>query len=148
MDWQQILPVWQHKLWPHRQSAIEPQSAMTWPHTGMPDPIDMKIFEYQPVFWGAYRSLKLVAVNSGHRTSDTQYRSRGLWVDPDYRCQGIAQQLFEHCQQQAISENCEMLWSIPRRTALRAYEKFGFQTSGVWHHTETSDANIYVNKII
>lgn len=148
IGWQQILPVWQHKLWHHRQSAIEPQSAMTWPFQGDPEPINMSIFEFEPVFWGVFMDSKLVGVNSGHRTSDTQYRSRGIWVDPDYRTQGIAQQLFEHTQQQAISENCEMLWSIPRRTALRAYEKFGFQTHGVWHHTETSDANIYVNKII
>ena len=29
-----ILPIWQDKLWPNRQSAIEPVSAMTWPFEG------------------------------------------------------------------------------------------------------------------
>ena len=139
-----ILPIWQDKLWPNRQSAIEPMSAMTWPFEGAPDPIDMNIFNYMPTFWGVYIDDKLVGVNSGHRTDHTQYRSRGIWVDPDYRGRGIAQQLFTLTEHQALVEGSLLLWSIPRKTALPAYTKFGFETVGDYIITETSDANIYV----
>lgn len=140
----EILPIWKNKLWPNRQSAIEPMSAMTWPFEGNPQPYNMSIFEYEPNFWGVYDNDLLVGVNSGHRTTDLQYRSRGIWVDPEYRGQRIAETLFSMLQNQAMIEGCEMLWSIPRKTALPAYTKFGFETVGDYIITETSDANIYV----
>jgi GNAT superfamily N-acetyltransferase len=143
-----ILHIWQDKLWPNRQSAIEPMSAMTWPFEGAPDPIDMSIFDYKPTFWGVYIDDKLVGVNSGHRTTHTQYRSRGIWVDPDYRGRGIAQRLFTLTEHQALVEGCLLVWSIPRKTALSSYTKFGFETVGGYIETETADANIYVKKFL
>ena len=90
----------------------------------------------------------LVGVNSGHKSSDTQYRSRGIWVNPNYRRKGIAQRLFVLTERQARDEECEMIWSIPRKTALSAYTNFGFETVGGYIKTETSDSNIYVKKIL
>ena len=148
ISFEDILPIWENKLWPNRESAIEGVSAMTWPYEGNPDPIDMNIFEYQPTFYGVYMDNKLVGVNSGHKTSDTQYRSRGIWVDPEYRKKGVAQLLFVLTEHQARIEKCEMLWSIPRKTALTAYTKFGFTTVGDFIITETADANIYVKKVL
>ena len=148
ISFETILPVWQNKLWSGRHSDIEPLSAMTWPFEGDPEPIDMNIFEYTPTFWGVYIDDKLVGVNSGHRTTDWQYRSRGIWVDPDYRGKGIAELLFSMLQNQATLEGCEMIWSIPRKTALKAYTKFGFSTVGDYISTETADANIYAMKRI
>ncbi|MDA8915589.1 GNAT family N-acetyltransferase [bacterium] len=143
-----ILPIWKNELWSDRTSAIETHSAMTWPFEGAPDPIDMNIFDYKPTFWGVYIDDKLVGVNSGHRTNHTQYRSRGIWVDPDYRGRGIAQQLFTLTEHQALVEDCLLLWSIPRKTALSSYTKFGFETVGGYIETETADANIYVKKFL
>lgn len=143
-----ILPVWSHNLWPHRVSAIEPMSAMTWPFEGDPQPINMSIFEYEPVFWGAYIDDQLVGVNSGHRTSDTQYRSRGIWVSEFLRNSGIAQTLFALTEHQAKLEGSCMIWSLPRLTALRAYQRHGFETQGDILTTETSDQNVYVHKAI
>ena len=144
LSFDQILDIWQKKLWPNRTSAIETHSAMTWPYEGAPEEYDMNVFKYPATFWGLFIDEKLVGVNSGHKTSDTQYRSRGIWVDPDYRKQGIAQNLFNMTKHQAILEKCEMIWSIPRKTALPAYTKFGFETVGDYIVTETSEANIYV----
>tara|TARA_B100000212_G_C27331839_1_gene515008 strand:+ start:793 stop:1254 length:462 start_codon:yes stop_codon:yes gene_type:complete len=148
ISFEDILPIWENKLWPNRESAIEGVSAMTWPYEGNPDPIDMNIFDYQPTFYGVFMDNKLVGVNSGHRTTDTQYRSRGIWVDPDYRKRGVAQLLFVLTEHQARIEECEMMWSIPRKTALTAYTKFGFTTVGDFIVTETADANIYVKKVL
>jgi len=144
LNFEKIKSIWQTKLWPNRTSAIETHSAMTWPFEGNPDPINMDIFNYPATFWGAYLDNKLVGVNSGHKTTDKQYRSRGVWVDPEYRKRGVAQMLFLMTAHQAKVEGCEMLWSIPRKTALPAYTKFGFKTVGDYIVTETSDANIYV----
>ena len=147
INFETILPIWQSTLWLHRQSEIEPMSAMTWPYEGDPDPIDMDIFaNYAPTFWGVYDGNKLVGVNSGHRSSEFHYRSRGIWVDPTYRGKSISSILFDQIQIQAVDEGCEMLWSIPRKTALKAYTKFGFSTVGDYISTETADANIYVIK--
>ena len=148
ISFEEILPVWKEKLWPDRESAIEPMSAMTWPFEGNHQPINMSIFEFEPLFWGVYFKDKLIGVNSGHRTSSTQYRSRGIWVDPEYRMHGVSQHLFLQLQDQAVLEGCEMIWSIPRKTALKAYTKFGFQTVGDYFGTETADANIYAIKRI
>ena len=148
LTFEQIFDVWNDKLWPDRQSPIETHSAMTWPFEGSPQPIDMNIFTYTPTFWGMFIDNKLVGVNSGHKTSDTQYRSRGIWVDPEYRGNGLAQYLFTITEHRAILEKCNMIWSIPRKTALSSYTNYGFDTVGDFIKTETSEANIYVKKII
>jgi len=148
LTFEEILTIWQSKLWPNRQSKIESHSAMTWPFEGDPGEYDMRVFDYPATFWGIKIDNKLVGVNSGHKTSDRQYRSRGIWVDPDYRKRGIAQNLFNMTLHQAQLEKCEMIWSIPRKTALPAYEKFGFSTVGDYLKTETADANIYAVYII
>jgi GNAT superfamily N-acetyltransferase len=144
LDFNTIKTIWENNLWPNRSSAIETHSVMTWPYEGNPEQYDMDIFNYPATFWGAYLDNKLVGVNSGHKTTDKQYRSRGIWVNPEYRKRGVAQMLFLMTAHQAKVEGCEMLWSIPRKTALPAYTKFGFETVGDYIVTETSEANIYV----
>lgn len=144
LSFEDILDVWHEHLWPNRQSPIESHSVMTWPYEGNPDQYDMNIFNFPASFFGVCENDKIIGVNSGHRTTHEQYRSRGIWVHPDYRRKGASQMLFNAVKNQALSENCRMIWSIPRKTALPAYTKFGFQTVGDFIVTETSDANIYV----
>lgn len=146
ISFDQILPVWQNELWPDRQSAIETHSAMTWPYSWPEKEIDMEIFNYDATFFGVFSKQKLIGVNSGHKSSEVEYRSRGIWVDPAFRKTGVAQLLFDMTADQALNEGCEMIWSIPRKTALKAYTKFGFMTVGDYFNTETSNANIYVLK--
>ncbi len=96
---------------------------------------------------GHWIQLELVGVNSGHRTTDAQYRSRGIWVDPSYRKHGVAQILFTMTEHQAILEECNMIWSIPRKSALPAYTKFGFKTVGDYFDEGMEfGPNIYVSK--
>jgi len=146
ISFDQILPIWRNELWPDRQSAIETHSAMTWPYSWPDKEIDMEIFNYDATFFGVFSKQKLIGVNSGHKSSEVEYRSRGIWVDPAFRKTGVAQTLFDMTAEQALTEGCEMIWSIPRKTALKAYTKFGFMTVGDFFNTETSDANIYVLK--
>ncbi len=130
ITFEQILPIWQHKLWPNRVSPIETHSAMTWSSSHPNQPYDMNVFTYPVYFFGIFDQDKLVAVNSGHLTTQQEYRSRGLWVDPDYRKMGLAQRILLATIDQAKKEGAEMIWSIPRLTALPAYERAGFKTVG------------------
>lgn len=148
IHWNQIQPVWRYKLWPDRQSPIESHSAMTWPFDNNQPTHDMRVFDYKPFFIGAFWQGQLIGVNSGHRSGNEHFRSRGLWVDPDHRKHGLAQMLFAETERAAIAEGCTMTWSMPRKTALGAYQRFGFETVGDFFGTETAEANIYVIKQI
>lgn len=130
ITFQEILPIWHDKLWPNRVSKIETHSAMTWPYTHINQPYDAAVFLYPATFFGIYDQNKLIAVNSGHLTTQQEYRSRGLWVDPEYRGMGLAQMILISAIEQAKQEGAEMIWSIPRLTALPSYERVGFKTVG------------------
>ena len=103
---------------------------MTWPSSHPNQPYDMNVFNYPVYFFGIYDQDKLIAVNSGHLTTLTEFRSRGLWVDPLYRGKKLAQQILTSTINQAIASGADMIWSIPRLSALPAYEKVGFKTVG------------------
>ena len=142
-----ILPIWEQNLWSSRESAIKTHSSMTWPFDNNVE-YDMEIYKYPATYWALLVDDKIIGVNSGHKTSDTQYRSRGLWVDKKFRKKGLARVLLTALEQQANQEQCTMLWTVPRKTALDAYTKCGFNTVGNYFRTETSKANIYAYKCI
>lgn len=146
IDFGTIEEIWRKDLWPSRTTPIETHSAMTWPFEGYPEEYDMNIFNYTPTYWGSYIDNILVGVNSGHRTSDSHYRSRGLWVHPNYRKLGIAQSLLTMTCYEAIHQGCEIIWTMPRKTALPAYTKNGYITVGDFFSTDTFEANIYAYK--
>jgi len=149
ISFEQITEVWHKELWPSRVSPIETHSAMTWPFDGNPIEFDMDIFNYEPTFFGVFDNQKLVGVNSGHRTKDNVYRSRGIWVNPEYRKKGISKILFLMTESQAIREECNLIWSIPRKSALGAYTRFGFETVGDFFDEGMEfGPNIYVKKDI
>ena len=142
-----ILPVWQDNLWPNRSSAYETHSAMTWPYTS--DTVyDMTIFDYEAVYWGFWDRDLLCGVNSGHATSNTEYRSRGLWVDPSWRSQGLGTALLNKTLSHAESEGYLMCWSLPRTSALSVYVASGFAEVGARMPTETSAENVYVRRYL
>lgn len=126
ISFEEILPFWQQKLWPGRISKIEPMSALTKTLD-----IDMNIFaNYQPTFWGAIIGDTIVGVNSGHRTSVTEYRSRGLWVDENWRNCGVAKLLLLQLINKATELHCKSIWTLPRLSSLKAYESVGFKSIG------------------
>ena len=147
ISFENICHIWQTQLWPDRVSPIETHSAMTWPFDGNQLEYDMDIFEYKPSFFGIFENKNIIGVNSGHRTRDNLYRSRGIWVDPKFRKSGVSQLLFDMTQAKAKQEGCHMIWSIPRKSALPAYTKFGFETVGDFFDEGMEfGPNIYVVK--
>lgn len=127
ISWEEIKEIWAVHLWPNRISSIDPISYMTFLKG-----VDMSIIQYSPTFWGKYIRGKLVGVNSGHKTNKKMYRSRGLWVDQEYRNKGIGSELLLKTLEQAFTEECESCWSFPRKTSWKVYKTVGFKKSSKW----------------
>ena len=128
----EIYDIWHDKLWPNRISKIEPMSSLYWkqPRTIIKD---KTIFDkYTPTFWIIKSEHEIIGVNSGFRTGEKVYRSRGLYVDVKYRGQGLSQILLRHVVDQGKREDCHWIWSMPRKTVLPVYQKMGFKKRGKW----------------
>jgi len=138
LEWKKIYYIWSNHLWPNR-SVIEPTSAMCYLNG-----YDIVNMQSLPTFFGYTINDKIVAVNSGHACSNqNNYRSRGLWVDPNYRGQGIAQKLLKATIEQGHREEFNQIWSYPRQSSWPTYQAVGFKLSSDWTSSETSEANAY-----
>ena len=127
LEYSEILPYWEI-LWRDRQRMIQ-FSAMKM--MGGYDPEIKNNFK-----WRGYsvvdssRNNKIIGVNSGHKSSKRDYRTRGLWVSQSERGTGVAQKLFEQLETQAKNEKCRYIWSFPRLAALPSYQKAGYESYG------------------
>ena len=138
IDWPTIEYIWQNYLWPNRQSRIETNSAMCY-HSEY----NMYNMATTPTFFGYYIGKELAGVNSGHMCINNEYRSRGLWVDPKHRGNGIGQQLLLATIEQARKEDARFVWSYPRKSSCATYQSAGFKITSEWQPSETSEENAY-----
>jgi GNAT superfamily N-acetyltransferase len=139
LAWIEIHAIWNNYLWPSRSSAIEPTSAMC-----LLNGYDLINMQSSPTFFGYIINDNIVGVNSGHACpNQNNYRSRGLWVEPNYRHQGIAQKLLIATIEQAQREGYNQIWSYPRRSSWSTYSAVGFELASDWASSETSEANAY-----
>ena len=133
--YEQILPIWQHDLWPNRQDPIEPVSCMQFGG-------GIELNQDQPaVYVGWFESDVLVGVNSGHRCHDGSYRSRGLWVHGQYRGRGIGQKLLSAVINEA-RKHSSLIWSFPKQSSWSTYRQCQFVLSSDWM-TNDNDTNAY-----
>jgi len=129
---EEIYDTWYDQLWPGRKSKISSMSSLYW---AQPRTItkDMSIYEkYAPTFWVIKHGDEIVGVNSGFKTEEKVYRSRGLYVYPDHRNQGFSAILLRQTILQGKKEGCHWIWSLPRKAALPAYQRVGFKKRGKW----------------
>lgn len=134
-----ILPVWQNHLWPNG-GHYKPMSSMT-----LDGGCDMSIYhKYSPTFIGIYHENELVGVNSGHKTKDHEYRSRGLWVAESMRGQKLGKQLLHATIEKAREEGCEKVWSYPRRDSRFVYYSVGFKRITDWIASDSGVENAFV----
>lgn len=131
-----VYPIWATFLWPERHD-IRDMSSMLF-NGGY----DMGIYaQYYPKFSLAMDGDHIIGVNSGHLTSDSHYRSRGLWVNEEYRGQGIGCKLLKHTILFGKSSGAKYIWSFPKESALGTYIRAGFQIND----TPVLSANGVVN---
>lgn len=123
----EISEIWRSNLWPDRKSVIEPVSAIN-----LQGDYDMSFMSSVPFFWGAFvdeNSNSPVGVVSGFQTEPSYFRSRGIWVHPEHRRQGVGSILLEQVFNQATSLKCQYVWTMPRVALWSFYERNGFRVS-------------------
>ena len=139
LEWKKIHGIWKNHLWSTRSSAIEPTSAMCFLNG-----YDLVHTQSTPTFFGYMIDDFIVGVNSGHACPNQHnYRSRGLWVDPNYRGHRIGQKLLTATIEQCQKEGYNQVWSYPRQTSWSTYQAVGFELVSDWETSETSEANAY-----
>jgi len=131
-DWYTIKYIWKHYLWPIRSSAIEPHSAMLLDGT-----YDIKNFDNKATFLVYHENGSIAGCNSGHLCSDNTYRSRGLYVFPEYRKKGIGKELLKSTINIGIEQQANLIWSYPRYESWSTYSSAGFTLAGQWEKSET-----------
>jgi len=137
LTFEEVLPIWANDLWPNRQSKIESNSAMCFKGG-----YDMQNMFTTPTFFAAVIGGKIVGVNSGHMCTNSSYRSRGLFVYPEFRGYGIGVDLLKATINQGILEDAKMIWSYPKKSSWSTYSKAGFTLASDWEQSEL-DINAY-----
>jgi len=150
ISFEEILPIWKKYLWPNKNN-IKPintwkKNPKGYPYNhGLHKPwsfnkliTDKSIESQTPYFFGIYEKDILVAVNSGYKTDDEHFRSRGLYVLPEYRNRGYGKTLLNHVIHIAYASGSDICWTVPRKDALPCYESCGFEMKGTWFHTDFS----------
>ncbi len=122
-EFSQILDVWKIHLWPDRKSEIEPISLID--ENGM---INADIRDAAVFFWRIVNveNNQTIGCVSSCQTSPTSMRSRGLWIQPDYRNMGLAKTLMSAIFEKALSLKCLKVWTMPRFSSWPFYQKIGF----------------------
>lgn len=124
ISFEEITPFWSERLWPQRESPIEPVSAID-----LDGRYNMTLMSATPYFWGFFQeNMRMpLGVISGFKTSPDHFRSRGIWVSDAVRNQGIGQKLLQAVEAKALTENCGFVWSMPRKISWYFYHKNHFE---------------------
>jgi len=121
VNFSDILPIWTEHLWPERVSKIESHSAMLFLGG-----LDIGNFNYKATYFFYMVGDIIAGCNSGHLCVDNTYRSRGLYVFPEYRNRGIGMRLLLATINQARNEYANSIWSYPKEKAFTTYRNAGF----------------------
>lgn len=143
ITFEEILAIWKNKLWHNRKSIIEKVSCMVYLGG-----FDTSIYNNNPTYFAIIKDNKILAVNSGHMSTNQYYRSRGLWVDENYRRKGLTYILFDALYKQARLEKAKYIWSFPRENSLHAYIKNGFTISSNVIENELGPHYYVIKKLI
>jgi hypothetical protein len=141
VDFEEIKTVWAEKLWPGRESPIEPTSSMTFMGGYNTN------FVHQPArFLAGYVDNKIVAVNSVHLAETYMARSRGLWVDNLYRGHGLGVMILRATSNVARELNAQAIWSFPRESSFKTYQTVGYMQMSEWLNDGEFGPNCYAIK--
>ena len=121
IDFSTIKPIWQNHLWDSRYQFEEVSCMLL----GGGYNAEIRNL-YKPKFLSIQAEGKIAAVLSGHATSNEHYRTRGLYVFPDYRRLKLPTLLIQYFIDEARSQGYKLIWSVPRVSALELYTNLGF----------------------
>lgn len=119
------------ELWANRIVAADACSYMVLPNQDMRYSDDCFVTYSDdvdpPVYLGAFENGKLIGVNSFHRIAGTT-RSRGLYVVPEYRDQGIGRKLLYGTWDRA---RVYPIWAYPKKDALPVFLAAGYKIASI-----------------
>jgi len=149
IEFAKILPVWRDLLWPGRVSTIRPYSTMVY-LGGKDQSISTKYADDARFFSVTDQDgNRLVGVFSGHPTSDTHYRGRGLYVNPDYQRLGVGTMLVQTVVNAAQVADRDVCWCIPRVANVAFFQSCGFvQTSAETTIDMEFGPNVYMARAL
>lgn len=121
-DFATIHKIWSEYLWPGRESKIEPLSAISDDLS-----IDINIFRFKAYYLICKLKGNIIGVLSGHPTSESNYRLRGLFVAEEFRNQGVGTLLMQKQIEYAKSLNMKCVWLLGRIYREPLYTSLGFE---------------------
>ena len=125
IDFETIQKVWRENLWIEGDSADKRYNRIK-----INGKFDQDMAEKTIMYWAYKLDDEIVGVNSGYKSCENYYRSRGLWVTPRFRGAGFAKSLLDVVIGESIFWNCKYVWSYPREESLGVYESMGFKKQG------------------
>ena len=125
IDFETIQKVWRENLWVEGDSADKRYNRIK-----IDGKFDQDMAEKTVMYWAYKLDDEIVGVNSGYKSCENYYRSRGLWVTPRFRGAGFAKSLLDVVIGESIFWNCKYIWSYPREESLGVYESMGFKKQG------------------
>jgi len=160
IKWEEIKEVWESELWPDKKGGVKSVNNWTWFHPSISLSQDKGIEKNEfgiPYFFGIKIDNVLVCVNSCFKTSSdhpfdyknvSYWRSRGLWTSPKYRKLGLASEILNHTTKFVGKKKASRLWTVPRQSALSAYEQVGFVKIGDWFEYGQYGPNCIASKYL
>lgn len=140
IDYNEIYHIWRNDLWPERTSEITHSSAMSFLGG-----YDLRNMSEKTIFLGYIIDNEIAGVNSLHPCIDGSYRSRGLFVYPKFRGKGIGYALLMETVRLSSLENANYIWSYPKKSSWKTYQRAGFELASDWELSEL-DYNAYCIK--
>ncbi len=125
VDFKIIYPIWKNKLWQGRISKIEESNPIDYLGNYNPE-----ILKNKAICLAGYIDKEIIGVNTLLPTSETHCRSRGLYINEEQKLKGYGRKLMYETLNHAKKLKFKYIWSLPRKSSLQFYLKFGFkQTS-------------------
>jgi len=141
VNFETIYPIWKDKLWKGRVTKIESSNPIDY--LGKYNP---KIMENKPICFACYNDNKIIGVNSLLPTSNTFCRSRGLYINTEYRLKNVGKKLIETTLNYANILEFKYIWSMPRKSSLPFYLKCGFKQVSEFDEQYEFGPNCFVIK--
>jgi len=141
VNFETIYPIWKDKLWKGRVTKIESSNPIDY--LGKYNP---KIMENKPICFACYNDNKIIGVNSLLPTSNTFCRSRGLYINTEYRLKSVGKKLIKATIKYANILGFKYIWSMPRKSALPFYLKCGFKQVSEFDEQYEFGPNCFVIK--
>lgn len=130
---------WSTELWPNR--IFKHASSMLYLQ---PNKYDIKIYNNNMYYLTLKYNDIIIGTNSFFKSEENFLRSRGLWINKNYRGNNLSKMFFDYAINNICHmEKCKYIWSYPRKSAINSYLKNNFKKTSDWIINE-NNINCYI----